>query len=131
MAKPLEFREFPAQLAAIAAFGPYRAFVTDVVDGDTYGVLVSPGFDEYRYTRIRLWGLDTPEIFSPLTATEKERGLAAKARAQTLIERKHVVLYTDKDLQTLGRFIAKVMFVGADGLIVSLADVLRSEGFEK
>ncbi|MHC4596883.1 MAG: hypothetical protein ACYS19_18295, partial [Planctomycetota bacterium] len=36
--------------------------VVNVVDGDTVDVDVPDG--EYKYTRIRLWGIDTPETKS-------------------------------------------------------------------
>ncbi len=132
MPRPIEFQDFPAALATAAPFGPYRAFVEEIVDGDTYSVMVSLGWDEYRFARIRLWHLDTPEIFHPANPAELTRGLAAKARATTLILRKPVILHTDHDVQTWGRFVASVHYLARDGkTLVSLADTLAAEGLAK
>ena len=40
----------------------YNAEVTRVVDGDTVDALVDLGFNTYSKQRIRLYGINTPEI---------------------------------------------------------------------
>lgn len=132
MPKPLEFQNFPDVLASLAPYGPYRGYVREVLDGDTYGVLVSLGWDEYRYARIRLRDVDTPEVFHPTQPGELERGLLAKKRAEYLLLKKPVVLDTRPDAITYGRYVATVQYASRDGKTVrSFADTLRAEGLLK
>lgn len=55
----------------------YKAEVKKTVDGDTFDILIDLGFDTHRYTRVRLYGVNTPEIRTTNLA-EKKQGLAAK-----------------------------------------------------
>jgi endonuclease YncB( thermonuclease family) len=45
MSKPAQLQEWPEGLNV--PYGPYRAVIERVVDGDTVHVVVSLGFDEY------------------------------------------------------------------------------------
>ena len=49
MSKLVQFQEGPESLSV--AYGPYRAVVERVVDGDTVHVMVSLEVDEYAYRR--------------------------------------------------------------------------------
>jgi micrococcal nuclease len=40
----------------------YDAEILDVVDGDTIDVDVDLGLDDHQHTRIRLYGIDAPEL---------------------------------------------------------------------
>lgn len=53
----------------------YRARVTAVIDGDTLEVFKDAGNDQYSAERLRLLGVDTPELRRPT----RPAGLAAKA----------------------------------------------------
>lgn len=57
----------------------YKAEVIRVIDGDTVDARISLGFDTYNNRRIRLYGIDTPEVRT-LDLEEKVRGYAAKER---------------------------------------------------
>ena len=51
--------------------------VTKVVDGDTIDVIMDMGFDIMYKSRVRLFGIDTPESRTR-NLDEKKRGLLAK-----------------------------------------------------
>lgn len=55
-----------------------------VVDGDTVDVTVDLGFDIHHHLRIRLYGIDTPEVRTK-DLEEKARGFDAKDRVATLL----------------------------------------------
>jgi len=59
--KPVEFRDFPAELAALAPYGPFRGVVKEWVDGDTLDVFCDPGCFAYPYVTVRLAGVGAPE----------------------------------------------------------------------
>lgn len=68
---------------------------TCVVDGDTI---------RYRGRRIRILGIDTPELHPARCAREERLGLAAKARLQTLVNAGPFQLVTgDRDRDAYGR----------------------------
>ena len=57
----------------------YRAELDRVVDGDTLDVLIDLGFYIKIKERIRLEGMDTPEIYGvPQDSEEYRRGMEAK-----------------------------------------------------
>lgn len=56
----------------------YRAQCVGVVDGDTIDVVLDCGFHAYRFERLRLLGVNTPELKSKVRL---EREAAEKARA--------------------------------------------------
>ncbi len=43
----------------------YRATLERVVDGDTVDIVIDLGFSTFRKERIRLYGVDAPEIKTP------------------------------------------------------------------
>ena len=55
----------------------YNAKLDRVVDGDTVDATVDLGFDTWKFIRIRLVGINTPESRTR-DLEEKVRGLAAK-----------------------------------------------------
>jgi micrococcal nuclease len=57
----------------------YKAKLVKVIDGDTLDVLVDLGFDIWAKKRIRLFGIDAPEIRTK-DLIEKEKGLIVKNR---------------------------------------------------
>jgi|TARA_S200002703_G_scaffold21844_1_gene18455 endonuclease YncB( thermonuclease family) len=63
----------------------YRAKLIKVIDGDTVDAMVDCGFSMFRAERIRLRGINAPEVRTR-NKEEKKKGLAAKARLQELIE---------------------------------------------
>ena len=51
--------------------------VTKVIDGDTIDVIIDMGFDILYKSRVRLFGIDTPESRTR-NLEEKKRGLISK-----------------------------------------------------
>ncbi|MBN2136351.1 MAG: thermonuclease family protein [Sedimentisphaerales bacterium] len=79
-----------------------RAFtVVNVVDGDTLDIDIPDG--EYEHTRVRLWGLDTPETKSPKTGRMYFGEEAAEFARQSALN-KNVWVYLDEDNRTRGYY---------------------------
>lgn len=55
----------------------YNADVKKIIDGDTLDIVIDLGFDTLRKTRVRLYGVNTPESRTS-NLEEKKLGLAAK-----------------------------------------------------
>ena len=86
----------------------YHAKVNRVVDGDTIDVTIDLGFHTHIKTRVRMEGMNAPESRTR-NLEEKERGLAAKARLQEIIEynKNHCILKVS-GLGKYGRALATV-----------------------
>lgn len=63
----------------------YKAIVDKVVDGDTIDCTIDLGFHTWKKIRVRMEGINTPESRTR-DLEEKERGLAAKARLQEILD---------------------------------------------
>jgi endonuclease YncB( thermonuclease family) len=61
-----------------ATFGPYQGVIDSVHDGDTVYVKLDAGFDLTIYARVRVIGINAPELSTPA-------GKAARDFAQTLL----------------------------------------------
>ena len=57
----------------------YNAVLDRVVDGDTIDATIDLGFDTWKKTRIRFYGINAPESRTR-DLEEKKKGLAAKER---------------------------------------------------
>lgn len=72
----------------------YKAHVISVYDGDTITVNIDLGFNlEIKNQKIRLWGIDTPEI----RGEERAEGLLVKQYVSDEILYKEIILQTIKD----------------------------------
>jgi micrococcal nuclease len=85
----------------------YEAKVTNVVDGDTCDLEISLGFYLRATHRIRLLGVNSPEMHGPGHAA----GLAAKEFATSALLGKNVVIHTEKS-DVFGRWLAVVYLDG-------------------
>ncbi len=63
----------------------YKAKILRVVDGDTIDVLIDLGFNLHHKTRIRLYGIDTPECRTS-DPEEKKYGIAAKKFVESKLQ---------------------------------------------
>jgi micrococcal nuclease len=112
----------------------YKAQVYNVVDGDTYDVIIDLGFDISVKHRIRLFGVDAYEssLRGNTTPEEKIKGLKAKDFCEETFKKAHankasVIVETIQDKKgKFGRYLAKVYIDG-----VSIADMLEEKGFLK
>lgn len=103
----------------------YRAFVDLVVDGDTLQVVIDTGFQSFRRERIRLLGIDTPELRRG-TEAGKEKAREARDRVIALVFEREVVIRTEK-ADSFGRWLATVEL--PDGR--DLGRILIAEGLAK
>tara|TARA_B100000497_G_scaffold26739_1_gene31510 strand:- start:155 stop:586 length:432 start_codon:yes stop_codon:yes gene_type:complete len=88
--------------------------VTKIVDGDTIDVMLDLGFDIKYKSRVRLFGIDTPESRTR-DKVEKKYGLLAKKFLQEHIKKsKKVTIKTYKGDETgkFGRILGDVFLDG-------------------
>jgi len=78
------------------------AEIVRVVDGDTVDVLIDLGFGIRMKERVRLYGVDTPEIRS-LALREKKFGLLAKEYVEGILTVGSLVIL-DTKLDTTGKY---------------------------
>ena len=81
----------------------YSCTVDRVVDGDTCDVILDLGFDILYRTRVRLYGIDTPESRTR-DKDEKVRGKLAGAFLQEVIDNGSKVVIETKLKDSKGKF---------------------------
>jgi len=105
----------------------FRGRCVRVVDGDTYDILCDCGFSIYHKIRVRLRGVDTPEVYGK-NASEEGR-VASKVVYDTIFD-KEVLIYTYKNApSTFNRWEADVFFKDEGGNIINLAKFLALNGY--
>ena len=104
----------------------YSASVDKVVDGDTVDVTVDLGFRMYHTVRVRLYGVDTPEVRTR-DLDEKARGKQASIYTTEWLERHpKIVLQTIMDRSgKYGRALG-IIWSGLEGDHCLNADLLES-----
>lgn len=101
----------------------YKATVKAVHDGDTFTAIVDLGFRVQAELKIRLNGINTPELIGPT----KPAGLISRDRLIQLVLNKEVILKTKKDKQEkYGRWLADVFLTETD--TKSVNQILLDEG---
>ena len=93
--------------------------VVKIVDGDTIDVIIDLGFDILHKSRVRLFGIDTPESRTR-NKEEKVRGLLSKkVLTAKLKSAKKLTIKTHKGKETgkFGRILGEVF---ADGVNLNL-----------
>jgi micrococcal nuclease len=110
----------------------YNAKVLRVIDGDTLSVELELGFGVTYKTKVRLAGIDTPEIHSVKHNSEEfKRGMEAKSFVEAWVKAEggEVIITTLKDKKgKYGRYLALIHKRGGGH---NLATALRKEGHEK
>lgn len=104
----------------------YKIFVTKVYDGDTITANIDLGFGvELKGQKIRLFGLDTPEV----RGEEREEGLKARDYLRAKILNKQVYLISRKDKKgKYGRWIGEIKYKISDTFL-SINEELISKGY--
>ncbi len=99
----------------------YKAFVLKIIDGDTIDVDLDLGFKIHTKQRLRLYGINTPEI----RGEEREEGLKSKKFVEShLPVGKEILVKTQKDKTgKYGRYLATIIVDG-----VNLNELLIAEG---
>jgi len=83
----------------------YKAHIKAVYDGDTVTAVVDLGFLHFQEMKLRLKGIDTPE----LRGEEREQGLIVRDISRELILDKDVEIESFKDKQgKYGRYLATI-----------------------
>lgn len=109
----------------------YRAQVLKTIDGDTVHARIDVGFHGTHEERLRIRGVDTPELFS---GTEKEAAQASRSFVVGWINEAIAgwsddewafLVQTYKDRETFGRYVADLI---RRDTMTSLADVLVESG---
>ena len=84
----------------------YKAKIIDVYDGDTVTAVVDLGFLHFQEMKLRLYGIDTPE----LRGEEREQGIIVRDILREMILDKEVVINSYKDKQgKYGRYLATIL----------------------
>lgn len=103
----------------------FHCTITNCVDGDTWDIAVDVGFDIVVHQRVRVFGMNSPEVRSR-DASERKRGIEAKLRGMELLPTgSSILIRTIKSgHEKYGRYLAEIIL--PDGR--SYADVMISEG---
>ena len=111
----------------------YICKVKRVVDGDTVDVLIDLGFDIAYASRVRLYGIDTPESRTR-NKDEKARGLMSKQCLVDELAKGQVVIRTRRDKKgKFGRVLGE-MYVGDKNINLMMVDdslAVKYEGQNK
>lgn len=92
----------------------YKAKIIDVYDGDTVTAMVDLGFLHFQEMKLRLYGIDTPE----LRGEEREQGIIVRDILREMVLGKEVTIRSYKDRQgKYGRYLANIIL--EDGLEVN------------
>ncbi len=85
----------------------YSAEIVYIVDGDTVDAVIDLGFGVHITQRLRLSGINTPEVRGP----EREAGLAAEEHLKLLIDQnKPITILTEQDKRgKFGRYLATLI----------------------
>lgn len=101
----------------------YKAKVQRVVDGDTVDLDIDVGFHMRALVRVRLVGVDTPEVYGPNAC---EEGKEASAFTKDLLPEGQDVIVTTQKTGKYDRWLAIIEL--PDGRCIN--DLLIAEGWE-
>lgn len=106
----------------------YRALCLRVVDGDTIDIEIDLGFRLAFDMRVRLYGINTPELNSK-DSEERSRAVMAKDFVAAKIDGQLVVINSHKDrTEKYGRYLATVFYADSMGVWVNLNEELVRVG---
>jgi micrococcal nuclease len=86
----------------------YKARITNVVDGDTVDAVVDVGFKMTAMLRLRLLGVNTPELKSS-DPVERQKAMQAKDYVYASLMNQDVIIKTQKS-DAFGRYLATIYF---------------------
>ena len=84
----------------------YKAKIIKVIDGDTVDAIIDVGFRQFTTQRLRLLGIDTPEL-NDKDITLREKAKEAKTYLENLILNKDVIVNTFKS-DSFGRWLGVI-----------------------
>ena len=98
-----------------------------VIDGDTVDCAIDVGFGITIYERVRIYGINAPEIRTR-DLEEKEQGLRAKDRAQEYLDSAGRLPLVLRSMKFRGKFGRVLGDLHIDGTEHTLAETLVNEG---
>ena len=111
----------------------YKCEVKRIVDGDTVDVIIDLGFSIHYSTRVRLYGIDTPESRTR-NKDEKARGFLSKYYLTDWLEKGDVIIRTHRDKKgKFGRVLGEMVVDGKNInlLMVDENHAVKYEGQSK
>lgn len=87
----------------------YKAIVTKITDGDTIWVTMDLGFDTFRTTVCRFYGINTPELKSK-DPVVKQKAYEAKQFVADRLTIGSVIFVHSKEKDNFGRAIADIFY---------------------
>jgi micrococcal nuclease len=118
------------QTSDIEKYDGKQFYVIKVVDGDTIDIDIpdNSGEKAYSHTRIRLWGVDTPETKDPRLDGPMYFGKEASDFSTTKSLNKKVTTYLDKDRSNRDKYHRLLAYVQLpDGYFLN--EELLSQGY--
>lgn len=105
----------------------YKAFVTQVYDGDTVTVDIDLGLHTWmKGEKLRLYRINAPE----LRGAEKEAGKLSRDYLKSLIWKKELFIETIKDKrEKYGRYLAEIWCPLDNGNYMNVNDELVKKGY--
>ncbi len=100
----------PLLSRAAEALHIYKANLHHVVDGDTLVANIDLGFDVWVQKRLRLRGIDTPEMKSP-EAQEQKKAVQAKEFVKARIAEDDIIVLQTFKIDLHGRFICDIFYL--------------------
>lgn len=106
----------------------YKAKIMHVIDGNTFEAVVDLGFKIYKKAVLKIYDIETADIFNPSCEAELKHGLETKKFIEEIALNKEVLIKISKEED----YIADVVLdVDRKGLPITLTNVLKENGFEK
>lgn len=97
----------------------YQATLIQAIDGDTVDLDIDLGLDIHHRIRVRIEGVDTPELHSS-DASERAQALLAKQFTEDFLSKGAFIIRTFKDRkEKYGRYLVSA-YVGNDNLGAAL-----------
>jgi len=105
----------------------YSCKLDRIIDGDTVDVIIDLGFDIHFKSRIRLFGIDAPEVRTR-NADEKVKGFAAKDRLTELLPENFTIRTVLDKKGKFGRVLGTLVVgdVNINELLVSEGHAIKS-----
>lgn len=86
-----------------ATLWTYIAHVTRIIDGDTLDVVVDLGLGHRAFTRLRLRGIDTPELYT-------DAGRGARSFVEDALADAPMIIIATRRTDSYGRYLADVKY---------------------
>lgn len=102
-----------------------KAQIKRIIDGDTFEVIVDCGFRRYSVERLRLLGVNTPEV----RGVQKEKGLESARFVEQLMPVGSTIVFRSVKADSFGRWLADVFYEETKGQYENLAERLIADGF--